>query len=784
MANDGIEVPIDGNPTGFRRAMQEVMQSAKDGSRSIESSFGGLSSVFDGVRGHIAALGVAVSAGSFVALIKGSIDAADHLHDMAQRTGMSVEVLSGLKLVADQSGTSLEGLGTAFKKLSVNLVDASAGNKEMSAIFKALGISGTNAQVAMYRLADIMSTLPDGAQKTALAVKLLGRAGEEMIPLLNLGGEELRKMIEHGQKLAGTTKEMTEQADQFNDQLAELKVQSQATGIAMAKYALPALNDIAAAMREAAKEGGILNAIWVGLGGAGAAMFTDEFAGAEKKIKNLQIEIDRLRFNKEQLVGGGLLQKWLYGNNESIDAEIKSKMAQIEALKRAMAQPPKPADVPKKPAVDVTKILGAGKKAEAGGGKAQGPDSYMQYYEGALDQEKRLAYERDALRGYSKQEELAFWQMLIANADLKGKDRLSIERKISGLIVDIKRTEAKQRQELDGEGIRSGEVLALGRVEAERAAAQVSLDLGQMNKAQFLALEEQFEQQRFEIQSAALVERMKMLGMDPNTNPVEFARIKNQLLELEQQHELKRIQLRGQALQEDMQVWGNLSNRMGGLWDKGMQAMLNGTLTWRNSIKAIGAELAAWFAMEVVGKQVKTWIAGEALKIAQKMGFVAAEKAIEAGSSAATVGIKATEATAVVGANAAEAASGAAASVAAIPGIGWLMIAGVFAATMAMVMGATKGIKSAAGGYDIPRGINPLTQLHEEEMVLPKEDANVIRSLRGGGAGNDGTPAGVGDQFHFTIYSPDTGGMRQLLLNNKAALVAAMRSAARDFHHV
>jgi len=781
MSDIGVE--IGGEVTGFRRAMQEMVQSAKDGSRSIESSFGGLSRVFDGVRGHIAALGVAVSAGSFVALIKGSIDAADHLHDMAQRTGMSVEVLSGLKLVADQSGTSLEGLGTAFKKLSVNLVDASAGNKEVSSIFKALGISGTNAQVAMYRLADIMSTLPDGAQKTALAVKLLGRAGEEMIPLLNQGGEELRKMIEHGQKLAGVTSEMTEQADQFNDQLAELKVQSQATGIAMAKYALPALNDIAAAMREAAKEGGILNAIWVGLGGAGAAMFTDEFAGAEKKIRNLQFEIDRLRFNKEQLVGGGLLQKWLYGNNESIDAEIKSKMEQIEALKRAMAQPPKQPDTPKKPAVDVTKILGAGNRA-ASVHKAEGPDSYMQYYEGALDQEKRLASERDALRGYSKQEELAFWQMLIANADLKGKDRLSIERKISGLIVDIKRTEAKQRQELDGEGIRSGETLALGRVEAERAAAQVSLDLNQMNKSQFLALEESFEQQRFEIQRAALEERTKLLEKDPNTNPVEFARIKNQILELEQQHELKRMQLQGQAAVESGQIWNDLRDRMGGLWDQGMQAMLNGTLTWRNAMRAVGAQVVAWFATDVVGKQVKTWLLGEAAKTGATQTGTAMRLVIEAGAALKSVGIWAAAAIKNIMNMAWEAMSAAWKAVVGIPVIGPVLAPIAAGAAFAGVSKLAKNVMSAERGYDIPRGINPLTQLHEEEMVLPKEDANVIRSLRGSGAGSDGTSAGGGDQFHVTIYSPDTGGMRRLLLDNQGALVEAMKAATRNFRHV
>ena len=52
-----------------------------------------------------------------------------------------------------------------------------------------------------------------------------------------------------------------------------------------------------------------------------------------------------------------------------------------------------------------------------------------------------------------------------------------------------------------------------------------------------------------------------------------------------------------------------------------------------------------------------------------------------------------------------------------------------------MVMGFASGI-SAAGGYDIPSGVNPVAQLHQQEMVLPKDLANRVRGMTGGGGGN------------------------------------------------
>ena len=60
-------------------------------------------------------------------------------------------------------------------------------------------------------------------------------------------------------------------------------------------------------------------------------------------------------------------------------------------------------------------------------------------------------------------------------------------------------------------------------------------------------------------------------------------------------------------------------------------------------------------------------------------------------------------------------------------------------ASAGIVLGTA--IASAEGGYDIPAGTNPVTQLHEKEMVLPKEQADVIRGLAGGGRGAGGGPA-------------------------------------------
>jgi len=68
------------------------------------------------------------------------------------------------------------------------------------------------------------------------------------------------------------------------------------------------------------------------------------------------------------------------------------------------------------------------------------------------------------------------------------------------------------------------------------------------------------------------------------------------------------------------------------------------------------------------------------------------------------------------------------------------VVRGLGYASAGIVIGTT--IASAEGGYDIPAGVNPVTQLHEKEMVLPKAQAEVIRGLAtNGGAGGRGMPS-------------------------------------------
>ncbi len=194
----------------------------------------------------LAAIGVSFSGAAAVALIKGTIDAADGFNDLSQRVGIGIKELAGWTLAANQSGTSMESVARGIKSLSTYMVDHA--DK-----LKAAGITATDVNGAMLQLADMFKAMPDGVEKTALSVQLLGKAGMDMIPVFNMGSAELQKAQEkaaaYGKKMA----ELAPDADKFNDQMEEFGLHAKAAGMNIANIFIPGLiglsqwlNDVAA----------------------------------------------------------------------------------------------------------------------------------------------------------------------------------------------------------------------------------------------------------------------------------------------------------------------------------------------------------------------------------------------------------------------------------------------------------------------------------------------------------------------------------------------------------
>lgn len=277
-----------------------------------------------------------VPAGLFVNFIKGTIDAADNLKDMGERTGIAIDTLASLKIVAEQSGASIEEVGVGLKNLAKNVALAKGGNEEMRATLAALGITGDDLKENFFQLAAAFSKMEDGGSKLAIAQKVLGKSGEALIPTLNQGETALRNSDKAAAGYAKNMKDLAPLADEFNDELIKLRANVTGLSAEMLTGGLRAFNEIARVAIQATNELGAFRGAWVALGALGAALFTDEFADAATKIENLKEKLAGLEEARAGLVknasGVGFVDRWLWGDKKQLDADIKNVKKQIADL--------------------------------------------------------------------------------------------------------------------------------------------------------------------------------------------------------------------------------------------------------------------------------------------------------------------------------------------------------------------------------------------------------------------------------------------------------------------
>lgn len=791
MADNNPSIVLDGDVSPFRQKLREAAADLKKFGDEGKTSFERMTGPLGALQSKFIAIGALLAGGQvFKAAVEESQKLTGEANALSKAMGISTTEAGALNIALGDIYSGAEEFIGASQQLSRQLRTNEADLNAMGLRTRESNGEYRNMQSLMMDSIKVLSQYKEGTDRTLAAQTLFGRGAGEVGKLLKLNTEiieDARKKQEELGLVVGV--ENVEASKAYKAAMNDAGDVMSAFRKAIGDAVMPVLTKLAEwfnAIGPAAVQvtrlaiGGLVSAFWIlkhavvvvwetvnamvvsvaepirALGEAIGRSLAGDFEGAKKAITSVPAEIS---------------SAWKKANSE-----IDQSATEIDRKIKGLFS--KPTATTPKPATGNGYVAPPDKEKSD---KTKADPSMMSYYEAALSEEKRLASEKDALRDYTKEEERAFWQTLLNFASLNAKDRVTIEKKVSDLTVAIRRQEAKEKQDLDAEAVRMGEATALGRVDAEAAAAQAAVSNSQMSKLQLAQLEMQFEQQRLEIQRAALQERLLLLDRDPNVSPVERQRLQNQIEQLEQQHGIRMVHLQSRVAQESGQIWDDLSGRMSSLWDKGVNAMMNGTLRWKNAFKAIGMELVSWFATSVVGEQVKVFLAGQVKQLAIKMGFLGQEKTAQTIASSHIVTTKGNEAISVSTANAVEAGTGAAGAMAPTPFVGPVLALAAMAAVFAAVMAMGSKVKSASKGFDIPKGMNPMTQLHEEEMVLPAAHAEVIRRLAAGEGGGSSNSTPIVN-LNFTSAYQDRAGIKRFFSDNSPAVAEAIRKAMRDFH--
>jgi hypothetical protein len=460
-------------------------------------------------------------------------------------------------------------------------------------------------------------------------------------------------------------------------------------------------------------------------------------------------------------------------------------------------------------------VASASRSAEgagSSGGKPKGSEkevNRIQEWEAELAQQKVFAQEKSALQGtfleMSKAQELRYWQEIMATRGLNEKESLALRKKTvemsiglrkeefeaylsslkiqqedarkdvatrvllaeeaytaisqkygleskeakkaMGEILQERRSLAEQQKNIEQARFEAAQNLALLEVEGKRAQAQFEVEMGTLTRQQLLQQEVEFEQQKFEIQSQALEQRKTLI--DPQRDPEAYAQLLLQLQELDAQHEAKKSELRLQTTLAATEATRGVLSELQSSWAGSIKGMMTGALTFSQGIRQMFKGVVD-AVVGMLANMAAKWLVQQ---ITQRVFAQVAARA-------------------QVASNAAVAGAAAIASTAAIPIVGPALAPAAGLAASAAAMSFQAMIPAAAKGFDIPFGSNPITQLHQREMVLP---ADIADPMREGLAG--GRAMGGGDSF--TINAMDARSFGAFLKDNAGALADAIRHSGR-----
>jgi hypothetical protein len=230
--------------------LSEIDKAANKVKKALEPTRKSIESLGKGMSTFITGPILAATAG-LTALAKKTADYGDRVDKMSQRLGMSTTAFQEWDYVLSQNGSSIEGLQAGMRTLSQRMDEGVKGTGAGAEVFAKLGVSISTTTGELRKQEDVFAdavrgfqAMEAGVEKTALAQKLFGRSGAELLPLLNAQSgsvDELReKARELGLVMGG---DAISASVKFTDQLDTLKRQFSAVGMEVGATFLPILTD-------------------------------------------------------------------------------------------------------------------------------------------------------------------------------------------------------------------------------------------------------------------------------------------------------------------------------------------------------------------------------------------------------------------------------------------------------------------------------------------------------------------------------------------------------------
>ena len=225
----------------------------KKGFDQAESGLGKVVKIAKAAAAAFAALKVVQFAKG---VIEETAKAGDAIDKLSIRSGVTTDNLQGLGHAAELTGASIGDIETSIKRLQSAQVEASEGVSTYADEFKRLGVDVMDAEgnfkdttALMIEMSDSINGLGSQAEQTQVLMKLFGRSGVNLLPMLKEGSEGIAAMMQEMKDLGGVMDaELIASSALYIDNQRRFDVMVMGMKNAVAKVLLPAINNVSTAM--------------------------------------------------------------------------------------------------------------------------------------------------------------------------------------------------------------------------------------------------------------------------------------------------------------------------------------------------------------------------------------------------------------------------------------------------------------------------------------------------------------------------------------------------------
>jgi hypothetical protein len=202
--------------TALARADRAMQSSGVRWNRTLsqlDRSFRGLTSRVQGATAAMLSLhggiGTLLGGAGIVALTRSALNAADGIGKMADRLGLSTTAVQGYQYAAGLAGVSTDQFEGAIRKLNQQIGSGTLRYRD--------------TESALAGIADRIQAATSGTERARIATEAFGRAGIQLIPMLQGGAAGLRATREEAERLGLVLDERTiRQAEALNDELSRM----------------------------------------------------------------------------------------------------------------------------------------------------------------------------------------------------------------------------------------------------------------------------------------------------------------------------------------------------------------------------------------------------------------------------------------------------------------------------------------------------------------------------------------------------------------------------------